>query len=133
MSLWLLLSHVAGLIIAPFCVAVLWILLPLQVAVLLSLRHCWLRHVSRQAATGIHALTWLDGNLCKIERADGVAEQVFLMKKVFIQPWLVILYFRKTGIRQHSLVIFPDMLDSETFRRLRVRLGTELGQTRDCL
>jgi hypothetical protein len=41
---------------------------------------------------------------------------------VFLQPWLVILHFRRDDGRAARLVLLPDMLDRETFRRLRVRL-----------
>ena len=52
-----------------------------------------------------------------------------LAPRAFVMPWLVIVYYRQ-GARQHSLFILPDMLPADTFRRLRVRLKTELGQAR---
>jgi hypothetical protein len=45
---------------------------------------------------------------------------------VFMQPWLVILHFRRDDGRTVRLVLLPDMLDADSFRRLRVRLLIDL-------
>ena len=41
--------------------------------------------------------------------------------------WLVILYFKCTCYGRRSLVLFPDMVNGEPFRRLRVRLRLEIN------
>lgn len=54
-------------------------------------------------------------------RVDGVPGLV--VAGSFVAPWLTALRWRPTrGWRDHGLLILPDMLEPEDFRRLRVLL-----------
>lgn len=54
---------------------------------------------------------------------DDCESEVTLAETPFVQPWLVILPLRMDGLqRARRIVIFPDMLPVQEFRRLRVRL-----------
>jgi hypothetical protein len=47
---------------------------------------------------------------------------------VFIHPRLVILRFRRSPWQTDSVLLTSDRLDPEKFRKLRVRLLTEIRQ-----
>ena len=64
-------------------------------------------------------------------------EQAELARSAVVQPWLVILPLRCEGRhRVRHLVVVPDMLSAQDFRRLRVRLriamaGVSAGKDTD--
>jgi Membrane-bound toxin component of toxin-antitoxin system len=118
----LALSHGAALAVLPFSG-----LPPLPVAALmLSVLLSWLisrrRDVRRDDPEGIASLVWEAGNRWRLTLRSGQEAGAVLRPFVFMQPWLVILHFRRDDGRRARLVLLPDMLDHETFRRLRVRL-----------
>jgi hypothetical protein len=124
---WLLLTHASGLLVLPFTglpASVMALIAAFELTVLLC---CWPRYVSRHHRNTIRVFTWKDGDKCIVMQVDGKVSNATLAPHAFIMPWLVILYFRQ-GKRARSLFILPDMLSREAFRRLRVRLRTELGQ-----
>ena len=45
-----------------------------------------------------------------------------LLANSFVSPWLCILNFRLHNQSKKSVIIFPDAIDRQTFRRLRVKL-----------
>jgi hypothetical protein len=116
------LSHAAALAVLPLCG-----LPPLPVAaLLLSVVLSWLRSrrrdVLRRDPDTIVSLVWEAGNRWRLTLRSGEQTGAVLRPFVFMQPWLVILHFRRDDGRAARLVLLPDMLDRETFRRLRVRL-----------
>ena len=128
MGTWLVATHVTALLVLPFAMLPAWTIPPVAAAVLFSLWWCWPRYASRRSKAAIRSFTWQEGCSCEIERAGGDITPATLAPRAFILPWLVILYFRQSGYWQYNLVVLPDMLDSESFRRLRVRLKMEVGQ-----
>jgi hypothetical protein len=119
---FLALSHGVSLAVLPFCG-----LPPLPVAAMaLSVVLSWLRTRRRDAQRrdpdAIHALVWEEGNRCRLSLRSGQETGATLRPFVFMQPWLVILHFRRDDGRAARLVLLPDMLDADSFRRLRVRL-----------
>ncbi len=96
---------------------------------LLSLAWHWPRHVKRTSPQSIQTITWGEGRACRLRLRDGTEQDVTLGSTAFVQPWLVIIHFHGRGWRCHYLLLLPDMLDRNTFRRLRVRLRMELRQT----
>ncbi len=69
----------------------------------------------------IDHLEWLTGGEWRLSSRDGTAFSGVLLPGTYLHPWLVVLAFR-VGRSRRNVVILPDMLDSDTFRRLRVRL-----------
>lgn len=68
------------------------------------------------------AIWEVDGGWSLI-RADGLRVTAQLLPETYLSPWLVVLRFRGCGVSWRPvLVLLPDSLDSETFRRLRVRM-----------
>jgi hypothetical protein len=127
-ALWLLPVHVSAGAVLPFTSLPVWGQVACMLAIAASLAWHWSRHVSRRRSP-LRALVWQTGSDCALVRADGTTQAGTLAPRAFVMPWLVIVYYRQ-GARQHSLFILPDMLPADTFRRLRVRLKTELGQAR---
>lgn len=76
----------------------------------------------------IKSLSWLGNDRWIFEnRCDGTIKGN-LRNNVFIRPWLVIVYLRDVRGKSHNVLLLPDMLDSDTFRRLRVRLLIEINK-----
>ena len=115
---------VAALLPLPLTVVCL-----LELCLLLSLLRQWPRHVKRCLPGSIQTVTWLEGRACRIGLRNGMARDVTLGSTAFVQPWLVIMHFQGRGYRRHYLLLLPEMLDRDSYRRLRVRLRMELQQT----
>ena len=79
----------------------------------------------QQAVQRVH---WGEEKHCLLGLRSGSEQQKELCNQVFLMPWLVILYFNETGFGKSSLVLLPDMVDRETFRKLRVRLQLEINK-----
>ena len=58
----------------------------------------------------------------RLAYGDGRQLDVRLTRAPLVLPWLVALEFRAPDGRRHDLLLLPDMLDADAFRRLRVRL-----------
>jgi hypothetical protein len=119
---FLALSHGAALAVLPFCS-----LPPLPAAAMvLGVVLSWLRtrrrDVLRRDPECIASLVWEEGNRVRLMLRSGRESGATLRPFVFMQPWLVILHFRRDDGHYARLVLLPDMLDENTFRRLRVRL-----------
>jgi len=116
------LSHGAALVVLPFSGLAPLPVVALMLSVVLSWLHSRRRDVLRRDPEGIASLVWEAGNRWRLTLSSGQETSAALRPLVFIQPWLVILHFRRDDGRSARLVLLPDMLDGETFRRLRVRL-----------
>ena len=125
-ALWLLPLHVAGVAVLPFTSLPFWSMVACLLACAGNLVWHWSRYVSRRQAP-LRTFIWKQDRDCGVVDDDGAAVACTLAPRAFVMPWLVILHYR-TGGRRHSLFILPDMLPADTFRRLRVRLKTELCQ-----
>lgn len=93
---------------------------------LIALRWQWPRQVSRTAPDCIAAVTWLEGRACRLRLRSGRELDATLGDTAFVQPRLVIVNFRLSRWRRRYLLLLPGMVDSDSFRRLRVRLRMEL-------
>jgi len=91
-----------------------------------SLARSWRRRAMR-APGALRSLTWQDATTCRVVLRNGRTLAATLEPRVFVRPWLVILYYRTGRWRVQSLLLLPDMLDAVTWRRLRVRLNTGLN------
>lgn len=125
LPVWLLLIHGAAMLVLPLLPVPLPLRLALAGVVVLSLAWYWHRMVSRNYPYAVRELRWEAGRDCVLQLASGEQLQAQLAPRAFVMPWLVILYFRG---RPRQLVLLPDMLSTEAFRRLRVRLRMELQQ-----
>ena len=125
MLAWLVLLHAAALLIVALLPLPLPTILALVVAVLLSLAWYWRTHLSPRYPHSVRGLRWEAGGECVLQLASGEQLTAQLAVHAIVMPWLVILYFHD---RPRHLVLLPDMLATQAFRQLRVRLRLELQQ-----
>ena len=128
MVLWLLLVHILPVLILLVLELPLWFGLLLFCVIVYSLSSNWQRYVSRTHPQAITAVCLQLGSRCLLRLANGSEVEARLVDKAFVQPWLLIMYFRSTRQRRtYSLVLFPDMLDRDPFRRLRAAVMMNAG------
>jgi len=129
MSAWLLLITAVALVVLMLLQLPGWLNLLIASAVLVGLLRSWRKLVRRSHPDAVRSLLWGEDMHCQLTLNSGQQQAVELASHTFILPWLVILYFEAPRWRQQQLVLLPDMLDTDVFRRLRVRLKIETGQT----
>lgn len=122
MAVWLILVHVAPLLLLPLLPLPPWLKLAISSMVLYSLLDSWRRLIRRSHPGAIRRVTWKDAEHCRLSLQSGKQLDVTLASQAFILPWLVILHFRSSRRRFLYLPVLADMLDKEVFRQLRVRL-----------
>jgi hypothetical protein len=125
MLAWLLLLHASALLVVALLPLPMAASIALAIVVLSSLAWHWRLRVSQHYPHAVRGLRWeADGN-CILKLASGEQLTTQLAAHAFVMPWLVILYFQD---RPRHLVLLPDMLATQAFRQLRVRLRMELQQ-----
>lgn len=121
LALYLAAAHAGALAFIPF--------LPLgnvtgallAILVLLCLARSGSARVLMRGDGDVVALVWeRDGEWRLVERG-GRTRVCRLRPDSYVHPWLTVLNF--AGERRCSVVLLPDSLDRDTYRRLRVRLG----------
>lgn len=126
LSLRLGLLVVVSHVLATMVVAVLPLVVPLRLALGLfvasSLVYSIKTRVLRKGDSAIKAVKLDPVTGWSLYTARGVIEQVSLHPSSFIRPWLMVLNFSVGRFDSRSLILFPDALDGETLRRLRVQL-----------
>jgi hypothetical protein len=96
--------------------------------VLASFVYTTLRYVLKRFSTSIKSMTWLDDERWILQQRCGETVKASLLGNAFIRPWLVIVCLKDENRKWHNVLLLPDMLDINTFRRLRVRLLIEINQ-----
>ncbi len=91
--------------------------------ILASAGRIYLRHISITHPRAVARLVWTRHGHWRLVNAAGVGYTAELRSDSYVHPWLVILNFKTTTART-SVILFPDSLHDEDFRRLRVRLRT---------
>ncbi len=127
---WLCLTllHGAPLVMLPFMQLPSMPTLLVALVLLLS----YLRYRRLYSLTdnpdSVRTLVWGPADRLQLTLACGRRETASLLPQVFVQHWLVILHLNQNMNRSRHLIVLPDMLDTESFRRLRVRLLLEMKQ-----
>ncbi len=122
MAGWLLFVHLTALLVVPFLNLSVWLIAILVPTLAINLHLGWRRHVWRTHPQAIQSITWHGADELTVTLNTGRAMQATLVRRALILPWLVILQYRVAGQPGNSLLVTPDMLADDTFRRLRVRL-----------
>lgn len=66
---------------------------------------------------------------CELQTKDGERHEAALLGTSFVAPYLTVLNLKPLGRRlARHVVIMPDAVDSEIFRKLRVRLKWRCGE-----
>lgn len=93
----------------------------------LSLR----RHAWRLSPSAVVGLRLEQECRAAFRRLDGETLEGPLLGSSFVSPWLTVLKIRPDGRRLAvSLVILPDAVEREAFRRLRVLLRWKCAQAK---
>lgn len=87
------------------------------------------RHVWYRPPAAIQELIWKEDGRWVRPGAGTIQDTELTLKQSFVHPRLVVLNFAAGRWRTNSVVILPDALDRDTFRRLRVRLRVEGGNS----
>ncbi len=119
----LLVVH-GGAAVCALIVSLPWLVRVLFVGfILFSLRHTIFRWALIRHNKAVTALLWDDLGEWTLFSKNGKQMAVRLEPGSFVSPWWVVLDFSAIDAPgRYSAVLFPDSLDRESFRRLRVRL-----------
>ena len=101
-----------------------WLDVPLCALLAASAYFIHLRHISLTHARAVVRLTWTRHGDWRLVTADGMEQGADLLGDSYVHPWLVVLNFSLPRRGRASVVLFPDSLHADDFRRLRVRLRT---------
>ena len=114
LRLWRRATHCAAALTLPLLQS-----FPLMAVVAVALGISLLRR-SRQPSL----LLWRSDGIWELTLYDGSVQTAILHGPAFVHPALVIVpLYDEQRSRCHRLVVVPDMVPPETFRRLRVRLN----------
>jgi len=125
---WLILVHAVPLLLLPVLQLSGWLSLAVFSALLCSLIRSWCLQVRRHHPDAVCSMVWGEGKDCLLGLYSGRQVEVSLSHRAFILPWLVIVHFRSRQQYLRYLVLLPDMLDREVFRKLRVRMKLEINR-----
>ena len=112
-------SAIASVFILPVSILVKLIIV---VLVLLSL---WrnLNQVLLKQRAAIRQFIWGADDDWTLIAGDGQKKIAKILPSSYVQPWMTVLNFDVGHrFRPYSVVLLPDAIDPEMFRRLRVRL-----------
>jgi hypothetical protein len=113
---------VFGALFLPFTVPLHWLLRLLIVAGIATITYS--SYKSHFGARRIVGLLWDEEGEWKLTCADGTEHRGTLRGDSVIASGVMLLNYN-VGSRVISTVLFPDVSDGETLRRLRVRLQLE--------
>ena len=117
--------------IAHVAAAVLVLELQLPVAVMMfhcavitaSFAHALLHHALWRTPDAIVAARLADATEASLKRRDGRVIDADILGTTYVTPSLTVLNVRERGARAaRHIVLVPDNIDAEAFRRLRVLL-----------
>ncbi len=81
------------------------------------------RHALRRGSPACTGLRLAPNRLVAVRTGDGRLTAGHVRSSTFVAPWLTTVVWRPDGARwSRSILIVPDMLPAEDFRRLRVML-----------
>lgn len=121
LSLLIILLH-AGAAVAPFCAQVpAWALAALLGVISASLIHVLLFYVLQYLPDAPVQLVLTTREEWWLTCAGRQSFKVRLLPAAFVHPLLTVLVFQD-GWRRYPVILTPDVIDADQFRRLRVRL-----------
>lgn len=101
----------------------LWLALPAMPPLAGSLLYYLRRDCLRLAPSAIVSVSLYPDCRCEFQTKDGVLCEAALLGTSFVAPYLTVLNLKVEGRRlARHVVIVPDALDSEMFRKLRILL-----------
>ena len=125
---WVILVHAMPILLLPVLPTGGWVSLAITAALFVSLVRSWRLQVSRHHPDAVCSMVWGEEKDCLLGLQSGGQEEASMGEQAFILPWLVILHVNSRRRYMRYLVLLPDMLDDEIFRKLRVRLKVEINR-----
>ena len=124
---WLLtFSHLGAAGLMPTMSLPIWASAFLGLSVAASYLWLMASHALKRHPGAVVSLLWPSGIQWQVRSRNGQEVSAQLSPESFVRPWLTVLLLRpETGGRARNVVLLPDMVDAEAFRRLRVRLRLE--------
>lgn len=122
----LIVGHIGAMALLAPLVLPIELKITMAVMLLASLIITLQRQAGAPRAGNIATLVWKADGDWVIETVDGKSCKAQLQPSSSLHLWLVVLNFQsEENRRMRSVVLFPDALDAEVLRKLRVRLGVE--------
>ena len=128
MGYWAIPVYSMPLLLLPVLPLPGWLNLAISATLLISFIRTWRLMVQRRHPQAVRTLRWGEKQHCLLGLHCGREYRLDLCEQVFLTPWMVILHFKSSRYRRHSLLLLPDMVEAELFRKLRVRLKLELNK-----
>ncbi|MEJ2650987.1 MAG: hypothetical protein P8173_04160 [Gammaproteobacteria bacterium] len=120
--------HGVALLVLPPLPVTWWIKLPLAVAVSAHWLVSWRRYARLSSPLAVKRLVWDGRNSWELCGGDHVSRRVDLLPNAYIHPMLVVLRFIAEDKHRYSAVLPWDSLDSDSHRRLRMKLRQLQGE-----
>jgi toxin CptA len=87
-----------------------------------SLAHALLRHAFLRGSRAIRAVEISDNTTGAVRSCSAEWQDVRILGTSYVTPWLTVLNLARVGGRPRHVLIVPDNVDAEDFRRARVLL-----------
>ena len=129
MGYWNILVYSMPLLLLPVLQLPGWLNLAIIAVLFFCYVRTWRLQVRRRHANAVRSLKWGAENHCLLGLYSGQEQHLDLCEQAFLAPWLVILHFNNQRYGRRTLVLLPDMVDRDLFRKLRVRLKLELNSS----
>lgn len=125
---YLIIAHIISLMVLLPLAIPAWSKMLLATIIIFSVVISLRRHALLVDGGAIVRVCWGE-DAWELELADRRTLQATLLPDSYVSTFCVVLGFRGRRLWQHRyLVLAPDSLDADTFRRLRVRLRLEGGR-----
>lgn len=99
-----------------------WMLWVLTILVMVHAAYSIRRHALLQDAKSVVRLLWDAQDQWTLTRRDGIACSAKLLPGSYLHPALTVLNYKVSNWHRTSVVILPQRVDAEDFRKLRVRM-----------
>lgn len=119
---YLITTHLVALFVVIALIKPGWLAFSLAALTLFSLIRSYRCHLSYRGKNVIRSAELGGQNEWLLQQADGEKLAAELQPNSYIHPRLSVLNFRNEYGKRQSLIVLPDGIDGECFRRLRVRL-----------
>lgn len=83
----------------------------------------WKTHATRSTRSAVIELMLSTDGVVVVRRRDGRMIAGYVQQRSFVHPWLSSIAWKPDGAtRSRHLLVLPDMLDRDVYRRVRVLL-----------
>jgi toxin CptA len=115
-------AHIAALVVTVVVALATWVKLLIAMALVTSGTRSILRLALQRGSSAIVELEVEAGGRISCRTRDGPWREGQILSSSFVSPWLTVLNLRVAAVRARHLVIVPDNVEKDAFRRIRVLL-----------